>query len=142
MRKLDAVMIKFVREHPQAWRRVLSGTYGLLTAWYLWDVVHQNRWWGIDFGCAVFMSAVWGLMAYTWGRHDRCDEIARLVVEALGDPDPYVESYAWCWAYRTPAWQQREIITWMRTHQLLAVHPDDMPLAMRDFAKFLVLLRP
>lgn len=139
MRKLDAFMVKFIKEHPRRWQLGCSVTYGLLTAWYLWDVVHQNRWWGIDYGCAIFMSGVWGLMAFTWGRHDRCDEIARLVVEALDAPEE--EHIAWYWAYKSAAWQQREIIKWMHTHQLSAVHPDDMPPAMRDLANFLVLLR-
>lgn len=47
----------------------------------------------------------------------------------------------WLWAYRTATWQQNEIIAWMHTHQLSAVHPDDMPPAVRDLAKFLALLR-
>lgn len=139
IKRFDAFMMRFIREHPHRWRAIVCTGYTALLAWYLWDVVHRNPWWGVDLAVAIFLVVIWAKMAHMWGTHDRADEVERLVLDATADQT--VAHYAWQWTYVAPVHRQVEILRWMQTHDMAAVHIDDMPPAVRDLAQVVTVLR-
>lgn len=131
LKAIEKAMTAWTLENPRQWR-VISTLVFALSLWVQVRGFRESDGWMqvVSALLAIALIGIYAMLLFQWRRFDLLEEM-RLLVGEQTDDLAILGNVAWNWGYRTPTKDVREIVAWLRTHDVARTSPDDMPQPVR-----------